>query len=66
MVYYAHFQKRLTEMKIILASKSPRRREILENLGLEFDIVVADADESSDIFARYLLATLQRLSSDEG
>jgi len=49
MVYYAHFQKRLTEMKIILASKSPRRREILENLGLEFDIVVADADESSDI-----------------
>ena len=36
-------------MKIILASKSPRRREILENLGLKFDIVVADADESSDI-----------------
>ena len=36
-------------MKIILASKSPRRREILENLGLEFDIIVADADETSDI-----------------
>lgn len=36
-------------MRIILASKSPRRREILENLGLEFDIIVADADESSDI-----------------
>ena len=36
-------------MKIILASKSPRRREILENLGLKFDIIVADADESSDI-----------------
>ena len=36
-------------MRIILASKSPRRREILENLGLEFEIIVADADESSDI-----------------
>lgn len=35
-------------MKIVLASKSPRRREILENLGLTFDIIVADADERSD------------------
>ena len=41
--------KRRGCMKIILASKSPRRREILENLGLKFDIIVADADESSDI-----------------
>lgn len=36
-------------MKIILASKSPRRREILENLGLKFEIIVADADECCDI-----------------
>ena len=35
-------------MKYILASKSPRRREILENLGLEFEIVTADTDESCD------------------
>ena len=36
-------------ISIILASKSPRRKEILENLGLKFDVVTADADESSDI-----------------
>ncbi|MEE0944377.1 MAG: Maf family protein [Clostridia bacterium] len=33
--------------KIILASASPRRSEILKNIGLRFDIVVSDADESS-------------------
>jgi len=36
-------------MRVILASKSPRRKEILENLGVNFEIVTADADESSDI-----------------
>lgn len=36
-------------MNIILASKSPRRREILENLGVLFTIITADTDESSDI-----------------
>lgn len=33
-------------MKFILASKSPRRKEILETLGLDFSIVTSDADES--------------------
>lgn len=33
-------------MKFILASKSPRRREILENLGLEFEVITCDTDES--------------------
>ena len=33
--------------KIVLASASPRRREILQKLGLEFEVLVADVDESS-------------------
>lgn len=32
-------------MRIVLASKSPRRREILENIGLKFDVVESGADE---------------------
>ena len=35
-------------MRIILASKSPRRKEILSNLNLDFEIITADTDESSD------------------
>ena len=33
-------------MKLILASKSPRRKEILEAMGYRFDILTADCDES--------------------
>ncbi len=32
--------------KVVLASKSPRRKEILEDAGVKFKIVVSDADES--------------------
>lgn len=32
--------------KIVLASKSPRRREILENLGVAFTVMESGADES--------------------
>ena len=32
-------------MKIILASGSPRRKEILEGLGLNFEVLSVDADE---------------------
>lgn len=35
-------------MNYILASKSPRRKEILETLGIEFEIVTADTDETCD------------------
>lgn len=33
-------------MDLVLASSSPRRREILERLGLPFTIVVSDVDET--------------------
>ena len=36
-------------MRFILASKSPRRREILSDLGLNFDIITEDTDESCDV-----------------
>lgn len=32
--------------KIILASGSPRRRELLGNLGIDFEVLVSEADES--------------------
>ena len=35
-------------MNCILASKSPRRREILETMGLSFEVIVADTDESCE------------------
>lgn len=34
--------------KIILASSSPRRKEILERLGMKFDIISPDANENCD------------------
>ena len=36
-------------MRYILASKSPRRREILSNIGIDFEVITADTDESSDL-----------------
>jgi predicted house-cleaning NTP pyrophosphatase (Maf/HAM1 superfamily) len=33
-------------MKLLLASNSPRRKELLTQLGYAFDVVKADTDES--------------------
>ena len=38
------------EKKIILASSSPRRKKILENLGMNFEIIPSDYDEALDDF----------------
>ena len=35
-------------MNLILASKSPRRKEILQNLGIKFDIITCDTDEHTN------------------
>ena len=32
--------------KFVLASKSPRRKEILENIGIRFNVIEGDVDES--------------------
>lgn len=32
--------------KVILASASPRRRELLEQIGIEFEVIVSKADEN--------------------
>lgn len=51
-------------MKYILASKSPRRREILANLGVSFDVVCADVDESDNATDPRVL--VERLSARKG
>lgn len=54
--------------KIILASASPRRREILENLGLKFDIVISGADEtklSCDIEPKLYVQEMALLKAGE-
>ncbi len=54
--------------KIILASASPRRRELLKNIGLDFEIVVSDADESSissDVDARLYVQELALLKASD-
>ncbi len=48
----------------ILASASPRRREILKNLGVPFEVFVTDVNEDSDIIDACLLS--EELSARKG
>lgn len=45
-------------MKIILASGSPRRRELLQNMGISFEIDVSDVDETASGTPAKRVATL--------
>ena len=46
---YRYKERVWLNMKYILASASPRRKEILENLGLDFTVITSEADEQSEI-----------------
>lgn len=39
-------QEKLKDKKILLASQSPRRQELLKGLGIDFEIVKIESDES--------------------
>ena len=58
--------------RIILASQSPRRKELLAQVGLEFDVVSADVDERTlpnedvdDYVLRVATAKAQAISKQE-
>ncbi len=51
-------------MRIILGSASPRRREILQNLGLKFEVMSADIDETIDV-RKNIFDEIMRLSTEK-
>ncbi len=62
--------EKLVAYKIVLASKSPRRQQLLRDLGLEFEIRTRDTDEGFDSsmkneeIALYLAGVKARAISD--
>ena len=53
-------------MKILLASNSPRRKELLQSLGFDFEVVSTDCDENfpSDLPAEHVAAYISELKSN--
>ena len=60
------FLSNLKNKKIILASNSPRRQELLKGLEVEFEVKVNSVDETipKDIQAEYVAAYLSKLKSE--
>lgn len=48
-MYSIHFNRNSMEKKIILASASPRRRELMQQMGLEFEVITSNCDENISI-----------------
>ena len=48
------------DFRLVLASGSPRRRELLSLMGYEFEIIVPDVDENVTGHARDIVAILSR------
>ena len=60
------FLKNLSNKRIILASNSPRRQELLKGLEIDFEVKVNAVDEilPKDIQAEFVAAYLSKLKSD--
>lgn len=55
-------ETRALKPSFVLASASPRRRELLTALGYEFDVVPADLDEDVLTYGRNAIAIARRLA----
>ncbi len=51
----------MQNIKVVLASASPRRKDILEGMGVDFDVLVSDVDESK-INSKYATTLVRRLA----
>ena len=60
------FLSKLKDKRIILASNSPRRQELLRGLGLDFEVKVNPVDETvpADLHADYAAAYLSKLKAE--
>jgi septum formation protein len=60
------FLTKLHDKRIILASNSPRRQELLKALGVDFEVIVHPVDETvpTDLPAEYAAAYLSKLKAD--
>ncbi len=52
-------------MKLILASNSPRRRELLRNAGIDFDVVPSGVEEGPPAFDEFPEQYAQRLAREK-
>lgn len=59
--------KYMNDTSIILASASPRRRELLENARIQFSVIISDIDESAVSFQspKSYVRTLARLKAEK-